>query len=217
LHLAQIVKDKFGICVEYIDMGGGFASTNTLHSQYTPGEFATPSYDQYCSAIGRAFNESDFVRDESPRLVMETGRTIIDESGWLISSILAKKNLASGQRGIILDAGVNTLFTSWWYNLKVTPAQPLSGTFQQTVFYGPLCMNIDIVKNQSLYPDMKVGDRVIVHPVGAYNVTQWMQFIEYRPNVVLISETGEVNLIRERETLDDVIAREKIPEHLKPR
>jgi diaminopimelate decarboxylase len=43
----------------------------------------------------------------------------------------------------------------------------------------------------------------------------WMQFIEYRPRIVLITETGKVELLREREELEDVISREQIPEHLR--
>ncbi len=42
-----------------------------------------------------------------------------------------------------------------------------------------------------------------------------MQFIEYRPGVCLISETGQVDLIREREGLEDINSREKIPEYLR--
>jgi diaminopimelate decarboxylase len=42
-----------------------------------------------------------------------------------------------------------------------------------------------------------------------------MQFIEYRPPVVLISETGKLELLRPREELEDVIGREIIPEHLR--
>jgi len=56
---------------------------------------------------------------------------------------------------------------------------------------------------------------VLITPTGAYNNTQWMQFIEYRPPVVLISETGRLDLLRPREELNDVIGRELIPEHLK--
>ncbi len=215
LTLAQNIKDNLGITVEYIDLGGGFASKNTLHNQYTPGEFASPSYDQYASAIGKAFNESKFAIDEKPKLILETGRTLVDESGTLITTVLAKKDLASGQRAVIIDAGVNILFTTWWYNLKVLPAQPTSGTSLSTVFYGPLCMNIDIVKHATPYPDLKVGDKLIVHPVGAYNVTQWMQFIEYRPAVVLVSETGETYEIRSKEVLEDINRQEKIPEYLR--
>jgi diaminopimelate decarboxylase len=51
--------------------------------------------------------------------------------------------------------------------------------------------------------------------VGAYNVTQWMQFIEYRPAVVLVGEDGKVELIREREDLTDVERRERLPDRLR--
>lgn len=215
LHLAQLIKDNFGHVVEYIDLGGGFASTNTLHNQYTPGEFASPSYDQYASAIGKAFNESKFAKDEKPKLILESGRTLIDESGTLLTTVIAKKELASGERAVIIDSGVNILFTTWWYNLTMTPAQPISGTALPTIFYGPLCMNIDIVKHSTPYPDLKIGDKLLIHPVGAYNTTQWMQFIEYRPGVALITERGETELIRERESLPDINTRERIPEHLR--
>ena len=42
-----------------------------------------------------------------------------------------------------------------------------------------------------------------------------MQFIEFRPRIVLITETGKVEVLREREELQDVISRERIPEHLR--
>ncbi len=215
LDLAMQLKEKFGIVVEYIDLGGGFASKNTLHNQYTPGEFASPNPEQYFAAIGRAFNEAQFTREENPKLIMETGRVLVSEAGYCISSVLGKKDLPTGQRAVILDGGVNIMITAWWYNLTVKPAQPLSGTSRSTVFYGPLCMNIDVVKPDCVFPDLHVDDKVIIHPVGAYNVTQWMQFIEYRPNVVLITETGDVELIREREYLNDIQHKERIPEHLK--
>lgn len=215
LALAQIIKDNFQIVVDYIDLGGGFASQNTLHAQYTPGELATPSFNQYATAIGNAFNESPFVREHNPLLILETGRVLIDESGYLISTVLAKKNLPTGERAVILDAGVNINITAWWYKQRVVPTRPFPGTYQNTVFYGPLCMNIDVIRPAMPFPDVYSGDTVLITPVGAYNVTQWMQFIEYRPRVVLISETGNVELIRERENLEDINRREYIPEHLR--
>lgn len=214
LALAQEIKERFDIVVDYIDVGGGFASQNTLHAQYTPGEYATPTYDQYAIAIGNAFNESRFARDHAPRLILETGRVLIDEAGYLISSVLGRKNLPSGERAVILDAGVNINITAWWYKQKVKPTRPFAGSYQNTVFYGPLCMNIDLIRPAMPFPDLQPGDAVVIAPVGAYNVTQWMQFIEYRPNVVLVNETGAVDVIRERETIKDVINREHIPEHL---
>lgn len=215
LAFAQTIKDSFDIVVDYIDLGGGFASQNTLIDQYTPGELASPSFEQYAEAIGNAFNASLFVKEHHPRLILETGRVLIDEAGYLIASVLGKKNLPTGERAVILDAGVNVNITAWWYKQRVVPTRPFPGSYQNTVFYGPLCMNIDVIRSAMPFPDLYYGDTVLISPVGAYNVTQWMQFIEYRPNVCLISELGKVEIIREKEDMSDMIAREYIPEHLR--
>lgn len=215
LDLARKIEEELGVVVEYIDLGGGFASQNTLLGSYAPGEIVSPSYDQYAVAIGNAFNESRFVRDHLPKLVLETGRALVDEAGYLLSSVLGKKNLPTGERAIILDAGVNTAITAWWYKLNITPTRPFPGAYQNTIFHGPLCMNIDTIRHAFPFPDLHKGDSVVIHPVGAYNNTQWMQFIEYRPKIVLITETGKMELLRQKEQLEDIVGRESIPEHLK--
>jgi len=75
-------------------------------------------------------------------------------------------------------------------------------------------MNIDVVRQSINLPLFNRGDKVVVHKVGAYNMTQWMQFIQMRPNVILIDESGNTHLIREAENLQYVEQLEKIPEHL---
>jgi len=215
LAFAQTIKDSFGIILDYIDLGGGFASSNTLIDQYTPGELASPSFEQYAEAIGTAFNASWYVKEHHPRLILETGRVLVDDAGYLIASVIGKKNLPTGERAVILDAGVNINITAWWYKQRVVPTRPFPGSYQNTVFYGPLCMNIDVIRSAMPFPDLYYGDTVLISPVGAYNVTQWMQFIEYRPNVCLITETGKVELIREKEDISDIRNREFIPEHLR--
>jgi diaminopimelate decarboxylase len=62
---------------------------------------------------------------------------------------------------------------------------------------------------------MKKGDNVVISRIGAYNMTQWMQFITLRPRVVMIDTKGIVHLIREKETNSSITSLEKIPEHLK--
>jgi hypothetical protein len=58
------------------------------------------------------------------------------------------------------------------------------------------------------------GHLLLIAPVGAYNTTQSMQFIEYRPAVVLIHGNREVSLIRAAEDLELVCAAERLPAHL---
>ncbi len=106
-------------------------------------------------------------------------------AGYLLTTVLANKRSTTGRRTMVIDAGVNLLFTSFWYNLGIYPSKEASEYTEETTIYGPLCMNIDVVRDAVNFPHVNTGDQLVIERVGAYNVTQWMQFITYRPNVVL--------------------------------
>jgi diaminopimelate decarboxylase len=209
-RFAIALEREIGVAIDWIDLGGGFASHNTLHNQYLPGEEVTPSFGQYVEAIASGLDEA-FAGKKLPRLVVETGRALVDDAGYLISSILGNKRLSDGRKGVILDAGVNLLPTAWWYRHDVFPAQACHGTSEPTVFFGPLCMNIDVVRDRILFPPLSVGSHVVIAHVGAYNVTQWMQFITERPNVILISPSGDHGTIRRAEGLEALLLQEEMP------
>jgi diaminopimelate decarboxylase len=134
---------------------------------------------------------------------------------FLISSVIANKRLSDGRRAVVIDAGVNLLFTSFWFKHKVAPGQNAGGFTENSVLYGPLCMNIDCIREEIVLPALKKGELVVIMNTGSYSVTQWMQFISMRPNIVLISEEGKDELIRSNENLDYVSSLERIPEKLK--
>jgi diaminopimelate decarboxylase len=139
---------------------------------------------------------------------------VVDDAESLITTVVANKKMPDGRRCVVVDAGVNVLFTAFWYNHQITPTRELTGAPEETVIYGPLCMNIDVVRNSILLAPVRVGDTLIVNPVGAYNNTQWMQFIEYRPNVVMVHPDSTVSIVRVAETLETVTAPERLPAHL---
>ena len=212
--LALRTKAETGMVVKTIDMGGGFASRATLHAQYAPGVDATPPVEDYAEAISRALLGAGFPPDELPLLMLETGRALIDEAGYMLTSVVGSKRLADGSRALIVDAGVNLLLTSFWYRHDVLPVHDRGGMLEDTVVYGPLCMNIDVVRASVLLPPLEPGDGLVVRPVGAYNVTQSMQFIRLRPAVVMIGEDGEIDVIRRPEVVDDVKMGESVPARL---
>jgi diaminopimelate decarboxylase len=157
----------------------------------------------------------DYPSSERPVLVLEAGRALVDSAGYLVSTVVASKRQPDGQRSLILDAGVNLLFTSFWYNHAVAPAQEVRGTAEPTVLYGPLCMNIDVMRDAVKLPPMAAGERLVFRNVGAYNITQWMQFITLRPAVVMIGSNGETSVIRRAESVEDLNAFEQVPAWLR--
>ncbi|MCX6326969.1 MAG: diaminopimelate decarboxylase [Bacteroidia bacterium] len=212
--LTYNIAQKFDHHISYIDMGGGFASKNTLRGAYLSGEDTTPSFDEYAEAITSAIINSQIKPDKLPTLILETGRALIDNAGYIAGSVLANKHLSDGHRATIVDVGVNLLFTSFWYDHKIHPVSIHSGLVEETTIFGPLCMNIDVIRPSLMFPALKRGDRFVITRTGAYNNTQWLQFITTRPNVVLIDQNREVHVIRRAETLENISANEVIPEYL---
>lgn len=213
--LANEIKAAFDVRLSFIDLGGGFASHNTLKAQYLLGEQAAPSFARYADAVCDGLSELAYPAAELPTLVLETGRALVDEAGYLITTVEANKRLPDGRRGLVLDGGVNLLFTSFWYKHDVVPAQEFRGLLEPTVMYGPLCMNIDVMRDTMPFPPMAAGDRLVFRNVGAYNVTQWHQFITLRPAVVMVGQDGKAARIRRAETLDDFTGIEEVPSWLK--
>lgn len=208
------IKNKFGHTLEYIDLGGGLPSQNNLKGTYLPGNDLVPPAEDFAEMIASGLLNSDINPNDLPLLIMESGRLLIDEAGYLLGTVIANKRLSTGRRATVLDFGLNTLFTSMWYNHKISPAQEVSNYKEDMELFGPLCMNIDIVRESIILPPLKKGDMVVAHNVGAYNVTQWMQFITMRPNVVLIDLKSEPHVIRSAENLDTLNSMEEMPEHL---
>jgi len=169
--------------------------------------------DEYAEAITQALMKA-LKPGDFPKLILESGRALVDEAGYLITTVTAVKRLPDGTRAYVADAGVNLLFTAYWYKFNIELDRETGGINEHSIIYGPLCMNIDSIDEGVPLPPLTRGTRLIFSPVGAYNQTQSMQFIEYRPASVLIGEHGEVDIIREAEDLTDITRREKLPKRL---
>ncbi len=235
--LAATTEACGGPPIEYVNMGGGFVSTARLHPALHPAGATHPSFEDYAAAICDTLAEEWPTGRRLPRLYLETGRALVDDAGFLLTSIVALKHPAqavdvgralaaygkapghsasggAGAPGLVVDAGVHLLYTSAWFRHNVQPVERESDSPTATTLYGCLCMNIDVIGSELPLPSMRVGEHLVIHPVGAYNITQSMQFITYRPAVVMIGLDGVVHPIRLRETLDDVRRLERIPPSL---
>ncbi len=207
------LEDELGFMMDYLDLGGGLPSNSRLKGTFLSPEASVPSLDRYAEEMAAGLRNS-LRPGHYPQVFLESGRALVDEAGSLITTNLASKRLPDGRRSYVLDAGVNLLYTSTWYRYKVEVDREVRGAAEPSMLNGPLCMNIDVVDEGCMLPPLPRGSRLVLSPVGAYNVTQSMQFIEYRPAIVLITTEGRTEIIREREDLSDLVGRERLPAHL---
>ncbi len=214
IDFMKVLEKDFDASIDYLDMGGGFPSRNKLKGAYLPPEVSVPPISEYAEAISATLLRH-LAPGEYPMVIFETGRALIDEAGYLVATIEGSKRLPDGSRSYIIDAGVNLLYTSNWYNHRVELDRPVEGAYENSTIFGPLCMNIDVVVENVSLPPLSRGHRLVISPVGAYNVTQWMQFIRYRPAVVMVMEDGAVEQIRRAEQLEDIVSLEFVPDRLR--
>ncbi|HET8746388.1 MAG TPA: alanine racemase [Ramlibacter sp.] len=233
LALRSQIRQEHGHQVPCINLGGGFPSLSLLHGMPGPAEAVVPPIEAYAAAIAGVLEKVP--ARARPQLRLESGRYLVDEAGYLLASVVAVKGVrdpfAAGdsaaraykeqmlagddvRTSYVIDAGINLLYTAAWYRMDILPTHPGRTPPAPTRLYGPLCMAIDVVRYTVDLPPLELGDVLTLHPVGAYNVVQSMQFIAYRPAVVMIGTSGQPVLIRARETLDDVAGPERMPAHL---
>ncbi len=214
-ELALRIKSQYKKDISYLDLGGGFCSKNTLKGAYQIGADTVPEIHDYAEVICSAILNAGFSPDELPYLYLETGRALVDDAGFLLGSVISNKRLSDGRRATIMDFGVNIMFTSFWYDHKISLAQDFGQHTEDTVLYGPLCMNIDVVRENISLPPLSTGDQVVVHHMGAYNITQSMQFITLRPAITMIDSKRNVHVIKKAETLETLEKDELLPDYLK--
>ena len=200
-------ESKYNATIEYIDLGGGFASKSNLKGVYQSSDVIVPTADDYAEAIVDTIYELN-KSQTLPKLYLETGRALIDEAGYLLTSVHGYKRFPDGKKGYILDAGVNLLYTSTWYNFNIELDKRYDGANEPSVLNGPLCMNIDIIEESMMLPPLNRGSILTISPVGAYNYTQAMQFIRYKPAVVMIDKNNNAKLIKEVDDLQAVNIKE---------
>lgn len=223
--------------ISCLNLGGGFPSHSLLHGMVGEPEQHIAPIEHYADAITAVLNE--LPTKLRPELRFETGRYLVDEAGYLLTSVVAVKGIRhpvmtggewtlrdykeqlilgdEAKTSYLIDAGVNLLYTGAWYQINVLPAEARNLPLSPVRLYGPLCMAIDVVRYNVDLPPLNVGDVLALHPVGAYNVTQAMQFITYRPPVVMIDIEGNPQIIRRREVLSDIEGPECMPESLAKR
>lgn len=216
VELAVWARQHAGVRLKWWDMGGGFATRNTLHWAYQSGEITCPSFQQYAEAICPVLAALPLEPgEELPELFFETGRALIDESMHMIATVVSERRLGDGSRALVLDAGVNLLSSTTWYRYEFAPARQGPDPIREaTTLLGNLCMQIDVLRKGAALPPLEPGDRLVALKIGAYNFSQSTQFIHGRPAVALIDPEGKAHLVRAAEDVAHWRALDRLPAHL---
>ncbi len=191
-----------GIAVKHIDIGGGLGIT---YKDETP-----PLPDDLAKAVSPLFAGSGC------SLVLEPGRAIVGNAGILVTSVLYRKD-TSEKRFAIVDAGMNDLIRPSLYEAyhEIKPVvEPTSSEQAAFDVVGPICESGDFLAKDRLLPIPGRGDLLAVMSAGAYGFSMASNY-NSRPRAAEVMVKGnQYSIIRERETVEDLLRGEKVPRWL---
>jgi diaminopimelate decarboxylase len=220
-HLAQVcgAMEKaaltVGRTITTISAGGG------LPTPYREGQ-AYVALDQYFKLWDASRKRLEDAFGHKLTLEIEPGRYLVAESGYLISEIRAIKQMGANTF-YLADAGFNNLARPILYGayhpMSVCPADgSKSRPMQDVVVGGPLCESGDIftqeeggfVCKRSL-PAAAVSDYLVIERAGAYGFVMASNYNSKPLAAEVLIQNGKPQLIRNRQTLDDLTRGEVIP------
>jgi|TARA_B100000929_G_scaffold9391_1_gene7957 diaminopimelate decarboxylase len=194
LKAIQKIMDKFKFSFEYIDLGGGMGINYGENNQKL-------NYKKYSNKIEK------FVKKNSVKIIFEPGRSIIGNTGSLLSKIIYIKKIGK-INFIIIDAGMNDLMRPALYKAyhRIIPTNKnRNKVSKRHDFVGPICETTDKFLSMKSYQKLNEGDNIVICDVGAYGKVLSSNYnLRTSPKEILIKDS-KVFEIRKKETLQSII------------
>ncbi len=192
-YAVEIIK-KYNLEISYIDIGGGFFGG-------VPGK-TTP--DEYIISIKKELEK--IIDIEKTKLIIEPGSAIIGSVVDFVTSVIDVKDTLKSR--IVTTDGSRINIDPLWIKkqyLYSLEQNETSEPFFKQIICGYTCMDHDRIMKITEQPELKKGDKIIYHRVGAYSMTFGGMFIRYYPNVYV--KTGDnLKLVRKRIGIEDYYA-----------
>ena len=194
LKVIDRVINKTGYRFEFIDLGGGIGI----------------SYEKSNKNFNfKVFNDliSIFLKKHNSKIIFEPGRSIIGNSGILISKIIyIKKN--KNKNFIILDAAMNDFMRKALYdaNHQIIPSKKKNKILHKKFeFVGPVCESTDKFLTLNKFQILKEEDLVIICDVGAYGMSLASNYNMRPLPAEILVKNSRAQIIRKRQKLSDLI------------
>lgn len=212
------LKDRLGWEAETLDLGGGYAHTRDPEGRAAVGGRVVATPEDYADVIITALRDGLAAHGlREPHLYLEPGRQIVSNSTVLLGRVgVVKKLPTSDVTWVHLDAGTNHCLraTLAGYHYQIINASRAGAADEiRANVTGPTC-TIDMIGEQRPLPRTQRGDLIAVLDTGGYAEVVSMQFNTLaRPATVLVNGS-DVDIIRRRETIQDILATQLVPPRL---
>ena len=194
LEAVSHILDKTNHQFEFIDLGGGMGINYSDKNK-------TLNYKKYNTAI------NNFLKKHKVKIIFEPGRSIIGNTGILISKVIYIKD-SGRKKFIILDAAMNDLMRPALYGafhrtLPVIKSNKISNKPYE--FVGPICESTDKFITLKKFQKLNEKDLIAICDVGAYGMSLSSNY-NLRPKPIeLLIKGSKINVIRKRQKHTEII------------
>ena len=189
-NIINKTKHKF----KFVDLGGGMGISYS-------DKIKKLNYKKYNLAI------KNFLKKHNTKIIFEPGRSIIGNTGTLISKIIYIKD-GGAKKFIILDAAMNDLMRPALYGAihKILPVNKSNSISKYIYeFVGPICESTDKFVTLKKFQKLKERDFVAICDVGAYGMSLSSNY-NLRPKPIeLLIKGRKIKVIKNRQKLSDLI------------
>jgi diaminopimelate decarboxylase len=204
LAFVKELKDKLGIQLAFIDLGGGIGIPyHDGETVMSPGDLAKalkPIWEEGVKALGY-----------EPALWLEPGRFFVAPSGFLLTRVNSVKTTPV-KTFVNIDAGFNTLMRPAMYQ-AYHRARVIGRTADVTKLdvAGDVCETGDILAAERMLPKPKAGDFVVILDAGAYGFSMASEYNARPLPAEVLVDGDKAMLIRKRGTFDDLVRGQEPP------
>lgn len=196
------LKDKLNLEIDILNLGGGYGI------RYTQSDDPVP-YDEYMQHVSEVVKKTAEERNvKLPFIIMEPGRSIVSPAGITLYTVGGVKDIKNVRKYISVDGGMGDNPRYILYQSEYTAVVANNSNAENTekvTIAGKCCESGDILLNDVMMPEIKVGDTLAVLATGAYNYSMASNYNRIpRPAMVAVSE-GKSKVVIKRETYEDLI------------
>lgn len=214
--------EKRGVHIEEINMGGGYPAQSMrnlrmsrrfvfaqIMERFGRIEKKTSSIDDFGKAISEKYLELVKSTGLHPRLTLEPGRCLCANAQTVIGNIKIVKNDWVFTDISINDVPENLFFSEWRF---VVPGEKPDAKGKAYNVAGPTLATQDVLYFKREVPGAAEGRAVAILDAGAYSIARANQFTRARSAVYAVNLEGDIEVVRHRETVEEVLVNQVWPD-----
>jgi diaminopimelate decarboxylase len=203
---------QHGLSIAELNIGGG------LGIRYTEQDDPPSIHDWVKTVCESVVAACEAEQIPLPKLLSEPGRSLIGTACVTAYKVGDAKTIPDIRTYLSVDGGMsdNPRPITYQSQYRAILANKMSAELTETVtIAGKHCESGDVLIKDAPLPKANPGDILVVMGTGAYNYSMSSNYNRIaRPAAILVNQ-GEATVILERETLEDLLRHDRLPERLK--